>query len=550
MLCVTLGLLIPSDDSSAQMRSYFQKRHLLYGSVEFDYEQVWGEDVSEFREFSQNYSLGLRSYIIDPRLVNYNTSVSYTRQKDSEENASSLKGFDFNMNFLETPPRKWYGFRKYIPGPITLRYSDYANDYSYRNYGIGIIYSIPEEQIKRGPAKKDKKEAITIPLPTIFFDYDKSEYSSGNYINISDLYSLRAILSRNSYHYQFTYEDYTQSGTAESNRTTLTLRPDYSFYDKETQQKTDFNNFIKIEELDRSKQLFLSSSVSLHKPVNKDTLYFSGGAEYTSVEIAEESAEHYLTRASGAYTKVFSPKLNNTSSLTLTYGESKSATRHSERLSDSVFFDISKVFSSSGGVFIGENENGSEYGINTQLSTKTKIRASGGYSYSSLSYEDGDKSVHIFNVLASGPLKNNMNFNASTLYTMQDVTDVTGPYTEDIISSSANLFWRLQMTSLSLGSNYAQTRKDDGQTTTTEILSFNGNMSKVIRRNMLLNLYSTWTHESDDKTTIEVRPLLRWWLRRITADVEYKYLRTETPLATTTENRVFVKFIRRFNRFL
>ncbi|RJQ55601.1 MAG: hypothetical protein C4526_03340, partial [Nitrospiraceae bacterium] len=309
-VCFLMSLVILPGDASAQMRSYFQKKHLLYGSIEFDYEQVWGERVSEFREFSQNYNLGLKSFILDPRLINYDTSVTFIRQKDNRDNASSLTGLNFNINFLETPPRKWSGYRRYIPGPVTLRYSDYSNDYDYRNYGIGVIYAISEEQQKRIKGKKDKKdEKPAIPIPTIYFDYDNTYYSSGAYENISDLYSLRATLGRDYYNYEFTYEDFSQGGTTESRRKTVTFSPDYTLYDKATRRRIDINNFIKKEELDGSEQFFLSSNINLRKPVNKDTLYLAAGAEYTSSSVLGQTTERYSTLASGSYTKVYSPGL-------------------------------------------------------------------------------------------------------------------------------------------------------------------------------------------------------------------------------------------------
>ncbi len=552
IICFFLIFLIPSDDPSAQMRSYFQKRHFLYGSFEFDYEQQWGERVSEIREFTQNYNLGFRSFLIDPRLVNYNTSLTFTREKGNEK-TSSLTGLDFNINILETPPRQWSGFRRYIPGPLMLRYSSYANDYDYKSYGIGLIYSIPEEQQRtQSKDKKDKKEKdFIIPLPIVYFDYDKTEYSTSNYKNISDLYSLRATLRRNYYDYEFTYENFAQTGTLESQRTTYTLSPDYTFYDKETKRRIDINNHIKMEDTDTTKQFFLSSNITMHKPINKNLLYLNGRVVYSNLTSNQERAASYSSALGGSYTKVFSPILKNTASLSLSHGASKSSTRHSVRLSDSVLYEISKLLTSSSGVFIGKNENGLEYGLQTQLSTKTKIRSAAGYSYSFLSYEDGDKSTHTFNLLASGPLKENVTFNASTSYTMQDVTEITGPYSENISSSSANLFWRVANTSLSLGGNYVNSSKMDEQTINSDLLSFNGNLSRAMAKNIFFNLFSTWIKEPDDKTTFEINPKILWTLRQVSVDAEYKYTGiTALGIAIKKEHRIFIKLTRRFYRLL
>ncbi len=554
IVCFLISLLISPTDSSAQMRTFFQKRHFLYGSLELDYDERWGKNVVDFKEVSQNYTLGFRSYILDPRLINYNTLLSFTRKRDDQENASSLTGLNFNMNILETPPRRWSGFRKYIPGPLMLRYSDYSNDYNYRSYGIGLIYSIPEEQLKiSAKGKKDKKDKTEkdsiMPIPTMYFDYDKTTYDTGNYNSITDLYNFRATLRRNNYNYEFNYENFAQTGTSESNRSTMRFSPDYSFYDKETKKRIDINNYIKIEKLDETKQFFLASNLSLRKPIDNDTLNLSGGIEYTNSVTNTERHERYHTMGSGSYTKVFSTRLKNTTSLSLSYGQSTSKTSHSERISDNVIFEVSKILTSSSGVFLGENENGIEYGLQTQLSTKTKIRSTAGYSYTFLSYEDGDKSAHTVNLLASGPLKENISFNAGAAYTKQDVSDAITQYSENIYSTSANLFGRFYDASLSLGGNYVHTSRNAVQAEASTLVSLNGNLSKALARNIFFNLYSTWTSEPDDKTTLEIRPILLWKLRQISIDAEYKYLSTtSSKTLPVTEHRIFLKLIRRFYR--
>lgn len=550
IVCFLISLFVPPTDSWAQMRSFLQKRHFLYGSLELDYEDRWGENVVDFKEVSQHYTLGFRSYILDPRLINYNTLLSFTRKKDNQENASSLTGLNFNMNILETPPRRWSGFRKYIPGPLMLRYSDYSNDYNYRSYGVGLIYSIPEEQLKRSAKdKKDKTEKDSvIPLPVIYFDYDKTEYETGNYKSITDLYSLRATLRKSNYDYEFNYENFAQTGTSESNRSTIRFSPDYSFYDKETKRRIDINNYLRIEELDESEQFSLASNLSLRKPIDKDMINLSGRVEYTNSIANAERNESYNTSGSGSYTKVFSPKLKNTASLSLSYGQSTSRTSHSERITDNVIFEVSKILTSSSGVFLGENENGIEYGLQTQLSTKTKIRSAAGYSYTFLSYEDGDKSAHAISLSASGPLKENINFNTSAAYTTQDVTDAISQYSENIFFTSANLFGRFYDASLSLGGNYIHTSRSAVQEEATTLMSLNGNLSKALARNISFNFYSSWTSESEDKTTLELRPILLWKLRQISIDAEYKYLSTTSKTLPVTEHRIFLKLIRRFYR--
>ncbi|MBI4653486.1 MAG: hypothetical protein HY752_00565 [Nitrospirae bacterium] len=531
------------------MRAISPRKHTLYGSIELNYERLWSEDNPASTELGQNYNLGLKSFIIDPRLINFDTSGVLTESTSNTGDTSTLKGLSLNINLLETPPRKWKGARSYLPSPIMLRYSNYSNDYNSANYGVSLIYSIPEELLKNiGKKKEDKKETT---LPTIYFDYDKNDFESEGYKNITNLYSLRTTLRKTHYSHTFHYEHLDQRGTTNFEGSTLTLRSDYSFFEKKTKKKIDIDSFLKIQMIDDKDQLFWGGDLKWYKPLDKDALSFSGGVDYSHSSRGEEKSESYINSISGSYTKTFSPKTINTTSMSLTYGEMEDSTPHSERLSNNITVDLSRVFKSSGGVFLGNTDKGSEYGINTLLSTKTKVSASAGYSFNSLSHEDGEKVTHTFTLSTSGPLRYNVNLNTNASYTMRDVSDIIGPYSENVFYYSANLFWRLQKTTLSFSGNYSQTTKHDGEKVETRIISLNNYLSRLITRRTFLNIYTTWTKELDnDSESFEVRPILQWKTRALSFDVEYNYRKTTSNITAQAEHRFFVKVVRRFFKLL
>ncbi|MDP3297560.1 MAG: hypothetical protein Q8N09_08225 [Thermodesulfovibrionia bacterium] len=543
-------LIFLSKDASAQMMGPSPRRQILYGTVQLNYERLWREDKPTSTEFGQNYTLGYRGFLIDPRLINFNTSATLTRTESNTGSDSTLKGINLNVNLLEVPPRRWTGVRKYIPSPIMLRYSNYSNDYDSTNYGLSLIYSELFRSI--GEKKEGKnKTAFRLPPPTIYFDYDKNDYESERYKNITNLYSLRALLNGKTYNYAFHYEHLDQKGTTAFDRSTITLRSHHSFFKKETKRRTDFDNLLKMQQIDDKDQLFFSSNLRWHKPVNEDVLSFLGGLDYALSSGGEKKSESYIGSVSGSYTKTFSPKTINTTSMSLTYGEMEDSTPHSERLSNNITVDLSRVFKSSGGVFLGNTDKGSEYGINTLLSTKTKISASAGYSFNSLSHEDGEKVTHTFTLSTSGPLRYNVNLNTNASYTMRDVSDIIGPYSENVFYYFANLFWRLPKTTLSFSGNYSQTTKHDGEKVETRIISLNNYLSRIITRRTFLNIYTTWTKELDnDSGFFEVRPILQWRARAISFDVEYNYRKTTSNITAQAEHRIFMRVVRRFFKLL
>jgi len=550
-----ISLLFYPDDSSAQMKRRISKRHFIYGSVELNYQRWWHNDNPPAHEFGQHYNLGLRSFLKDPRLINFDISGILTKLSNNYSEESTLTGVNLNINLLETPQRQWKGARRYIPGPIRLRYSKYVNDYESTNYGIALIYSMPQSPAKRKSQeeKNGARKDLKIPFPTLYFDYDKYNYKSETYESSSDLYTLRATLSRPNSRYEFLYQNFNRTDYSNFKRTIIQFQPDYRFYNKETKRSINIDNSFEVEELDGTDRISLSSKLRWHKPYNRDSLSLLSSFDYSSLSTDKEKTDNYRISASEVYTKTFSPTVVNTTSLSLSYGKSNIEIRHSERLNNNITIELSRILKGSNRVSIENNESGSEFGIHTQLSSKTRISATAGYSFNSSSYKDNKTLSNAFTLFSTGRLKDNVSFNTGASYTIRDFYDTSTvhPYSEYIFSYSTNLFWRLPKTSLSLGGNYSHRIKDNGEPLTTNFISLNGNLSRNLMKQIFLNTYAIWTKDSTNKIFFEFKPKIFWNTRQISFDVEYNYRRTSFPeVPASTEHRIFAKAIRRFSKLL
>ncbi|MBL7050411.1 MAG: hypothetical protein ISR96_12935, partial [Nitrospira sp.] len=381
------------------------RNHVMYGSIELNYEQLFREEKSVSSRLAQNYTLGLRGFVLDPRLINFNTSGTLTHTSRDTGNNSTLRGIRLSVNLLEVSPRRWTGARRFIPNPIRLRFSNYADGYNSTNYGLSLIYSDTktlfgnfgkkkkdekkQSEDKQSEKKKDKKKKPTSQntYPSLLFDYDKYKYESGAFKYNSDQYSLRARIDGKNYDYTLDFERFDQEGSTFIDKSAITLRSHHWFFKKETRRRINFNNFIILQDIDKEDQVFLGSALTWQKPFDKDTLSFSGNANYLRSSIGDDERENYYTSATGSYTKILSPGTSNNTSLSFNFGETESSTIHSERLSNYITSDLSRVFRSSGGVFVANTDKGNDYGADIQLSTKTRISTGAAYSFSALSDE-------------------------------------------------------------------------------------------------------------------------------------------------------------------
>lgn len=547
---VSILLLFPDQSSgeSYRERRLLGRRYILYGVVDLSYERHWfgsGNSSSgpATSEFIHRYTLGLKGFVVDPRLMNFDVSGTFAQSiQHNLGNNYTLKGANVYITLMETLPPRWLPYQYFIPHPILLRFSKYTGFYELTDYGVSLQYF---------PGRKQNSSASAIPVPVTHFDYDRYDYSFGNYKTVSTLYSLRSEAVGKTYNYQFLYERLDETGSVVQRRDLIELLPTYRFFNEQTKGYLQIQNILKWEKLDDRRDIVLSSSVNWSRPMGRDFLQVTGGVGYLNTSINGEGSTSYNTAAAVSYGKFISPRLSNTVSLGMAFENTTDRTSHSEVLEDTVTADLSRLFRGTGRAFLGNSSGGAQYGTEINLYTKTRIYVNPGYAFTSSSLDEGRTNTHIFNLNASGPIIGNLSFYTYARYTIKDVSETDNPYTEDSLSFSGNLYWLLPKTSLTLGGAYSEVTKKDGLTDRTSVTSLNASMLRILGRNAFLTVLGTWTRDSSRQETLEVRPRLQWNLRETSLSAEYNYRRLSGPnRLASTDHRLFIRLIRAFSRNL
>lgn len=598
-------ILFASDTSAESYREkrLFSKRYTFYGTIELSYERrrFEGDDIAveTKADFIQSYTLGLRGYVIDPRLIQFDVSGVVTRSSQNIAGQSyTLLGRSLNMTIFETMPPRWLKYWKYIPNPIMIRYSAYnnyssgTNDYNYTNYGLSLRYAVPEElrqvqvshqamqQQQQGKQanlqdeedeaeekdsrknfkpkqKNDNREqaegvvssSILKYFPTTFIDYDHYEYKSEGYRTTSDLLSLRSSLKGQTYEYNLYYDYTKEGGNTDYTRNVISLEPNYKFYDEKTRRLLDIRNGIRYETFEDRRSFDVRSRMNYNKPIEKDNLSITGSMEFINTSSSGESLNTFISDFLATYTRYVSPRFTYAPYVSLAFGKDSNTTTHAERAGSSVNVEISRFFGGNGGVYFGASQNGLEYGLDTSIYTKTKLRLSGGYSFASLSPENGRTVSHRFNLGASGQVLSNVAVATTLQYNLNDVSEPVNPYSEEFILGNANITWRFGKTSVAVGGSYTSSLKQNTTEEKNTVTSVNVNLSQLLTRRTFLNVYGLWLKDSKDNRNIEVRPRMSWTRGQTRLDVEYDYLKSSVSGAPyTTEHRVFVRVVRNFSR--
>jgi hypothetical protein len=559
-------LLFQTDDAFSQAfdreQILFARRLTLYGYVEIAYDRRWSEGggfqgVSQgeaITAFTQTYNLGLRGFIIDPRLVAFDVLGIFT---DTSINPSDIGGGGFrltgenvNLILLQKLPPRLLSSWKYIPHPITLRFLHYStsgsNEYDQTQYGITLRHAMPEE-IKY--QRQQEKPGTRVVFPVTYFDYDRYDFKSADFNTKTNVYSLRSFLTGETYDYSVSYEHIDQTGTTEYTQDTLIFQPNYRFYNEATRRLLDITNVFRYQKIDERKDLELRSLQRWYKPIGPDTLQITGNLGYLKISPSDISAS-YIATVNANYTKVFSPRLTMIPFIQLNYGELNDRTISGGQVGNQVTGEISRYLRGTGNVFVGMNQNGAEYGIDGYVSTKTRVAATVGYAYSTLFPDDGKTVTNRFYINASGPIVSTLGFNTNGQYVIQDVSRSERPFNQTALLYSANLFWQFYQTALSLGGSYGWTKQTNGTTSEGSLTSVTATASSMLIRRLFLNFYGTWTKDtSSDQTQLDLRPKLSWTMGKTLLEVEYDYLKTtRSSAADTTDHRIFARFQRNFMR--
>lgn len=529
------------------------KRYTLYGTIDLTYERDWTEDsnTEAINTFTQTYDLGVRGFVIDPRLVNFDVAGSYTNTSSNSGVDFTLQGVRLNAIILEELPRTAARkVLKYFPNPIHLRFTDYSNAYNYRNYGVSLQYAVPEE-ILFYKKKDESGRSNRLHVPIFYFDYDNYSSSSGNSRISTDIYSFRAAMTGEHYDHRLLYEVQDQTGTVKYKRETFELLPTYRFYDDKTRRSIDIFNSLRFEKIEDTKYLTVHVLPRYYEPMGpegKDIRQLTGSFDYSKITSPTDSTEAYSTAVSAAYTKVISPRLTNTAMLSVGVGKSDSEELHFERISNSVQTDLTRTLGATGSVILGNSERGEDYGAEAFLYTKTRVRTTAGYSFSSVPELEGRTVNHRFYLTAAGPLLRTASFDTTAQYVVRDVSGTASPFGEDLFFYGANLYWYLGKTSFTLGGTYAQTITRTDQERATSYLFLYSNISRYLTPRTFLNVYSTWEQDNNDVKRFELRPSINWRRGLTLLDLEYNYTwasRGDDPSTEPTrDHRIMVRLIR------
>ena len=591
----SLTLLLPALSSAESENAAFSRRYSLSGAVELSYDRYWSQGGAT-DDFRQLLLLDHRGFVADPNLFTYEVSGTVAHDAGERTTNSTLVGESVGVTLLHSLPDSWKKNGDYIPHPIWLRFShDADSSFESTNYGLSFMHAVEPKQrllviekvtkaegegegadsdlYEEAPSRTSKivETERSFPVRT-FFDYDHYGLRNQDSPSTSnDILNLRSSLAGKTYDYRFLFENQNQSGPLEIRKNVVQLEPNYRFYDEQTRRRIDIRNFLRYEELNQGTSTQVNSSFTWSKPMGKDALALMSNLGYTGTSTAGQNLSNYIAAASGTYTHQLSSRLTNSSQLAASYTKNYNVDNHNERLSDTVSADISRIFGGTASAYVGNGSEGIEYGAGFFLFTKTRIQTSLGYSYSlassqvlvtNLPQQTSTKPSQVSNektssqtlsLRATGPLLSNLSFQASYDLTLADVPFPGGTSHEESNSLASSILWRLSKTSMTLGGNYTQLKKEDTATSETSSTSLYATLSRALPNNLLFNLYNTWTKtiisgvQNSEETRYGTKPSLRWTRGLTTVDAEYSYEKSMGAGPAAVENRFFVRLVRKFS---
>ncbi|MFA5353251.1 MAG: hypothetical protein WC291_03400 [Thermodesulfovibrionales bacterium] len=543
-LILLLACFAPAAHAASYWRSDISaKRYILYGTVDLTYEREWGNDRPEATQiFTQDYELGVRGFVVDPRLVSFDVAGMFNQSTVTDRSSLTLKGFRANATFLQQLPQAGGKVLKYLPHPIQLRLTDYTGSYSYKNYGVSLWYTFPDEFLFY--KKKDVGSNKNFHVPRLYFDYDKYTYENRGARVSTDFYSLRAAMNGEHYDYRFLYELEKGSGDIQIKRQSIEFLPVYRFFDEKTRRSLDIFNSLRFDKINDTKYTNILVLPRLYMPMGKDTAQLVGNFNYSSISASKDSTESYGTSVAASYGKVFSPRLTNTVTAAAGFGKSDKDYTSFARLNDTALADISRTLAVSGSVALGQSDKGTEYGAEGYIYTKTLVRTMAGYSFTSLPQDDSREVAHRFYLTATGPLLKTASFDVTAQYIVRDVSDTISPFRDDLLYTSANLYWYFWKTSFTMGGSYSYTLSRTDHRSSNSFTSLYANASRYLTPRTYLNLYTTWQQDNNDVKRFEFRPGLIWRRGLTYLDLEYDYRWTSSSDEPSEDHRLVVHFVR------
>ena len=592
-----------------RMYLYLRNRYNLSGEIQLSYERSWSDDSETQQRFTHSYSLGLQGFVIDSRLVSFNIRGNFLQEIDDPGHTYNLQGLALNIDLFNERIKR--GFIKNLPQPIHLRFSHSKGlDSETWNYGISLTYKPVERPIFYGKIKEliqqeqqrqqqrqqqkqkqqkkktldeeeedentvsEKQEGNTgqgqkgsqlnqgerrnvmnvhemirnaLPFPTFYLDYDRYNYKFNGSKTDTDRLDLRAeslspkldikaeyTLNRLSYgDNKGTYQD-------------LTVDSLYRYYNEESATRADIYNRALFRDYSNYESFMFDHLTNWSRNIGKDRrdlLNLSGSARYSYLE----TEQSYDLKASGSYFHYLSTRARDTISAAAGYGYNGSDDVYSIFLSNTLSYDISKMFGISNSLSIGQTELGTSYGAGAGLNINTFINIGTYYDFSSSVLNEGRKDTHRFRLDFSGVLRRNMTFSSRNTYFIINQSG-SEPYRQRGYELRGDFYWSFPRFNINIGASQILTRTENKEETETGITSIYSTISSYLSRRLYLSLMSSFSKYKDGVSLLSIHPILNWQIRMVTLTAEYELLKTHGNDKNSTEHRILLRLTRRFER--
>jgi hypothetical protein len=524
-------LIIPLDTHAIGMRGYYLgRRYTLGGSITFSYGRAQTDDFEPDETFIQRYSLGLKGYIVHPRLITFGISTSYSK----EDGTTKDNWYLFNSIQLNILP--------YKPLNFSLRYSrsDSNTGSDYNAYGLTLTYQRAGRYRARGMRAYRMNNNIKAPFfsqiaPRItVLDLDRIEYTDSTTSRAS--LRLKGRYKRTGYTMGSSYSKDEKGIRGDIDRTRFYLK---------TSTHINIRHIVSLggtygvkNAEDTTTSLFLYGDFSGRN--KKNDLFY--GLHMEMQKYAEfENAYYISTKATKLRTL---PK-----NLSLSYSAGahyRSTNGDNYGISGSVSASkpLSNVVTMSAGAGVTVGDTGS-FSLNTRFYERPSRRLKLSQHYqlvyrfgSELSERDRGL-AHRVGASASMRVHRRLFITTSANYYTRHNTQTLGGS-----ASASTWFWRLGLTS---GVGASTTNSNDEEYQNYEAYA---NLRGSIMRGLYMSVDTRYVYQSFNelRRTI-IRPYLYWNWRKISAKLEYEYTTEESNFKDeTTTQRVYITITRYFGR--
>jgi len=554
------------------LEAQYYSKYKLKGDITLTYERWWSSDenISKREDFMHSYTLGVESFIIDPRLVSYEVEGLFTQEiKRQEENTTTnTYGISTRVSLINRPIFR--GFWKNMPQPIELRFLYFkSNEYKTYNLGLSLTYRALErkkfhlqqqqqfqQRKKRSQQNQDQgqgepeEEVIKkIPfLPVFFLDYDHYNYTSSSTKTDSDRLNIRAEERRENSEYRAEYNYSRFGGETKFKTQYLDVEANYFFYEKVANKKLEIYNRLYLTDYNDSKSLNLTNRTVWFKNLGssmKDNLGISGGGSYYK---SEDNQNYNLNATITLNSYSFGDSLRNTSIVNGLFGQNDNETVYNIGVLNDMSYNLSRIFVLNGRAGVGQNELGTNFLIGAGFSTRTAFYIAPDYTFTSTATSEGRNNSHTFTLNMGTRILRNLNFISTNTY---KITSVGGdePYNEDTLSLRGDLYWYISRLSINVGASHQVFKKKNGEKVDNGTTAIYSNISTFLTRRMFFNMRTIYETSKNGEKSLTIFPSVSWYIRLVTISAEYEMKKISGGLlGNRTDHRLYFRLTRIFRK--